>query len=106
MTIWYYLLGVAVMALVTYIPRVLPFALFRKPIKSRFIQSFLEYMPVAVLAAMTFPAIFDATASPISAAVGLCVALVFSYIGWQLLPVALLSSASVFIAELILFGWK
>ena len=106
MNIWYYLLGVAVMAIVTYLPRVLPFALFRKPIKNRFICSFLEYMPVAVLAAMTFPAIFDATASPISAGVGLCVALVFSYIGWQLLPVALLSSASVFIAELILFGWQ
>jgi len=104
--IWYYLLGVAVMALVTYIPRVLPLAVFRKPIKSRFIRSFLEYMPVAVLAAMTFPAIFDATASPISAAAGLVIALVFSYIGYQLLPVALLSSAAVFVTELILFGWK
>ena len=53
---WYYLLAVLVMAVATYIPRALPFALFRKPVKSRFVQSFLEYMPVAVLAAMTFPA--------------------------------------------------
>ncbi len=102
----YLLLGVLVMALVTYIPRALPLALFRKPIKSRFVRSFLEYMPVAVLAAMTFPAIFSATASPISAAVGLVIALVFSYIGWQLLPVALLSSAAVFLTELVMFGWK
>ena len=95
----YYLLAVLVMAVATYIPRALPFALFRKPVKSRFIQSFLEYMPVAVLAAMTFPAIFDSTSSVWSAVVGMVVALVFSYCNFSLLPVALLSSASVFITE-------
>ena len=46
----YYLLAVLVTAVATYIPRALPFALFRKPVQSRFIRSFLEYMPVAVLA--------------------------------------------------------
>ncbi len=95
----YYLLAVLVMAVATYIPRALPFALFRKPVKSRFIQSFLEYMPVAVLAAMTFPAIFDSTSSVWSAVVGMVVALVFSYANFSLLPVALLSSAAVFITE-------
>ncbi len=103
---WYYVLAVLVMAVATYIPRALPFALFRKPIKSRFIQSFLEYMPVAVLAAMTFPAVFDATASPLSAVIGVLVALVFSFFNFSLLPVALLSSSAVFVTELILFGWK
>lgn len=98
----YYLLGVLVMAVVTYVPRALPFALFRRPIKSRFISSFLEYMPVAVLAAMTFPAIFDSTAAPLSAVIGMAVAFIFSYIGWQLLPVALLSSAAVFVTELLM----
>ena len=51
------LIGVAIMALVTYIPRMLPLAIFRKKIKSRFIRSFLAYVPYAVLAAMTFPEI-------------------------------------------------
>lgn len=95
----YYLLAVLVMAVATYIPRALPFALFRRPVKSRFIQSFLEYMPVAVLAAMTFPAIFDSTSSVWSAVVGMVVALIFSYCNFSLLPVALLSSAAVFITE-------
>lgn len=101
----YYLLGLLVTALVTYVPRALPFAVFRRPIRSRFVQSFLEYMPVAVLAAMTFPAIFDSTASTLSAVIGMATALVFSFIGWQLLPVALMSCAAVFITELFQFGW-
>ncbi len=95
----YYLLAVLVMAVATYIPRALPFALFRKPIENRFIKSFLEYMPVAVLAAMTFPAIFDSTASVWSAVIGMIVALVFSYFNFSLLPVALLSSGAVFLTE-------
>lgn len=101
----YGLLAVLVMALVTYLPRALPFALFRRPIKNRFVQSFLEYMPVAVLSAMTFPAIFHSTSSPLSAVIGMIVALLLSYINWSLLPVALCSSAAVFITELIQFGW-
>ena len=46
---------VILMALVTYIPRVLPVTIFRKEIKSRFIRSFLDYTPYAVLGALTFP---------------------------------------------------
>ena len=57
----YYALGVLVMAVVTYIPRVLPLSLMRRRVESRFLQSFLYYMPYAVLGAMTFPAILEAT---------------------------------------------
>ena len=70
----YYALGVLVMAVVTYIPRVLPLSLMRRRVESRFLQSFLYYMPYAVLGAMTFPAILFATDSMISAAVGFVVA--------------------------------
>ena len=45
------LICVALMALVTYIPRVLPVTVFRKQIRSRFIRSFLDYTPYAVLGA-------------------------------------------------------
>ena len=48
------LICVALMAIVTYIPRVLPLTLFRKPIRSKYIRSFLDYTPYAVLGAMTF----------------------------------------------------
>ena len=47
---------IAVMALVTYLIRMLPLVIFHKKIENRFIRSFLYYIPYAVLAAMTFPA--------------------------------------------------
>ena len=96
------LIGVAIMALVTYIPRMLPLAIFRKKIKSRFIRSFLAYVPYAVLAAMTFPEILYSTSNVISAVAGLLVALVLSYFGRGLLTVALPSTAVVFVVEQIL----
>lgn len=52
---------IAVMALVSYTIRILPLTLIRKPIKNRFIQSFLYYVPYVTLAVMTFPAIVNAT---------------------------------------------
>ena len=61
----------AVMAIVTYIIRALPITLFRKEIKSKWLKSFLYYIPYAVLGAMTFPAIFFSTGSVFSASLGL-----------------------------------
>ena len=52
-----------IMAGVTYLIRVIPFTVFRKKIRSRFILSFLHYVPYAVLSAMTIPAIFYSTGS-------------------------------------------
>lgn len=95
-------LYILVMAGVTYLIRMLPMVIFKKKITNRFIRSFLYYIPYAVLAAMTFPAILDATATPISAVVGLAVALIAAYLEWGLLPVALLACGGVFITELIL----
>lgn len=95
----YWLTGVAVMAVVTYIPRVLPLSLLRRPVRSRFWQSFLAYMPYAVLGAMTFPAILEATATPLSAVVGMAAALLTAFLGCGLLPVALVATTAVFLTE-------
>jgi len=95
-------LYVLVMAGVTYLIRMLPLVIFKKKIQNRFIRSFLYYIPYAVLAAMTFPAILSATASPLSGAVALGVALIAAYLEWGLLPVALLSCAAVYTTELFL----
>lgn len=93
---------VFVMALVTYLIRMLPFVLFRKPIKSRFIQSFLFYVPYAVLSAMTFPAIFSSTDYGISAIIGTVIAMILSYFEKSLLTVAVCACASVYLSELII----
>ena len=96
---WVY---IAVMAAVSYAIRVLPLTLIRKPIKNQFIQSFLYYVPYVCLTAMTFPAILSSTASVISGAAALAVAILLAYRGKSLIVVALSSSAAVLIVEFIL----
>ncbi len=91
-----------VMAGITYLIRMVPLVLVKEKIKNRYILSFLYYIPYAVLSAMTVPAIFYATSSPISASAGFVAALILAYFGRSLLTVAALSSAAVFIAELII----
>ena len=93
---------IAVMAVTTYLIRVIPFAAVRGKIKSRFINSVLYYIPYAVLSAMTFPAIFFATGNVAASAVGAVAALVMAYLDLPLIAVALTSSAAAFIAELII----
>ena len=95
-------LYIAAMALTTYLIRMLPLTIFRKPIKSRFIRSFLYYVPYACLTAMTFPAILSDAGSLAAGIAALAVAVILSYIGKSLIVVALSSSAAVLIVEFIL----
>ena len=87
---------------VTYLIRVLPLTLIKKPIKNRFIRSFLYYVPYATLAVMTFPAIIEATQSPVAGALALAAGVVLAYFGAGLFPVAVSCCAVVFFAELFL----
>lgn len=93
---------ILVMAVVTYLIRMLPLALAKKEITSPFVKSFLYYVPYACLAAMTFPAILFATASVISAAAGFAVALFAAYKEKSLLSVALMACGAVFLVERLL----
>lgn len=95
------LICVALMALVTYIPRVLPVTVFRRQIKSRFIRSFLDYMPYAVLGALTFPDVFFSTGHLYSAAGGTLVAVWLGWKGKSLVVVALAAILTVYILEMI-----
>lgn len=92
---------ILIMAVVTYLIRLLPLTLIRKEIKSTYIKSFLYYVPYVTLAAMTFPAILSATANVWSATAGFIVALILAYRGKSLIQVSLLACVSVFIIELI-----
>lgn len=93
--------NLVVMAGVTYLIRVIPFVAFRKKIQNRFIRSFLYYIPYAVLAAMTVPAIFSSTGHFYSALIGFVAALVMAFFGRGLVTVALTSCAAVYLAELV-----
>ena len=76
-----------VMAAVTYLIRMLPLTLIRKPIRNEFLRSFLYYVPYVTLSVMTFPAVLTAV--------------FLAYRGKSLLKVSLFACLGVFIVELI-----
>lgn len=88
-----------VMAAVSYTIRVLPLTLIKKPIKNKFLQSFLYYVPYVTLAVMTFPAIVNATQSPISGLIALIVGILAAWFGADLLVVAVSCCAVVLLLE-------
>lgn len=96
MNVYLYIL---VMALTTYLIRAIPLTVLKKPIKNRFIRSFLHYVPTACLTAMTFPAILSATDHMISGAIGLAVAILLALKKKSLIVVAVASCAAVFLTE-------
>lgn len=93
---------IGIMAMVTYAIRVLPLTLIRKQIKNHFLRSFLYYVPYVTLAVMTFPAILDATQSPVAGAVALITGIVAAWCGAGLFPVSICCCVVVFILELFL----
>lgn len=92
-----------IMALVTYLIRVIPLTLIRKEIKSTFIRSFLYYVPYVTLAVMTFPAMIQASASPVAAGIAFAIAIALAWFGASLFQVAVLACVVVFVVELLPF---
>lgn len=90
---------IAAMAVTTYLIRVLPLTVFRKPIRSRFVRSFLHYVPYACLSAMTFPAILYSGESVFSGLGALIVAGILAFRGKSLVTVSLASCAVLFVLE-------
>ena len=103
MSTGYIIAGIAVMALVTYLVRMLPRVIFRKKITNVRVKSFLYYVPYAGLSAMTFPAIFSSTGTYPSAIAGCGVAVFLAYKGKGLLTVAVGAAAAVFIIQMLGF---
>ena len=95
------LLYVFVMALTTYLVRMLPMTLFRKRIRSRFARSFFHYIPYAVLAAMTLPAILYSTDGMLPAVAGLLVAVGLSLANCSLITVSLAACVAAFLTGLL-----
>ena len=91
-----------IMAAVSFAIRVLPLTLIQKQIQSRFIQSFLYYVPYVTLAVMSFPAITTATQSPAAGAAAMVVGILCAWFGLGLLPVSLLCCGTVILLEFFL----
>ena len=93
---------IGIMALVTYLMRVLPMTIFRKEIKNKTIRSFLYYVPYVTLTVMTFPAILEATRSVWSGLAALVVGVIIAWKGGSLLVVSVVSCAVVFVIEMFI----
>ncbi len=93
------LVATLVMAVVTFLPRVLPLAVFRRKIKNPFVRSFLLYMPYGILAAMVFPAVFYSTSALLSAAIGALVSFLLAWNRRGLLTVAVGGTLAVLLTE-------
>ncbi len=102
---WRILGYIACMAGVTYLIRVLPLTLIRKEIKNKVLRSFLYYVPYVTLAVMTFPAIINATQSPIAGALALVVGVALAFFGKSLFLTAIASCLTVFVVELFTHPW-
>ena len=96
-------LYIAVMAIVTYLIRMLPLTLIKKEIKNPFIRSFLYYVPYVTLAVMTFPAILTSTQTMWSGLIALIGAVILAWKGGNLFQVAVISCVLVFVVELIIY---
>lgn len=92
---------IAAMALTTYLIRLLPMTLFRKPIRSRFLKSLLYYVPYTCLTAMTFPAILSSTGNLLGGVTALFAAVFLAYRGKSLIVVALAALAAQWLVALL-----
>lgn len=95
-------LYLGIMVGITFAIRVLPLTLIKRQIRSRFLKSFLYYVPYATLAVMTFPAILDATQSALSGAAAMVVGVLAAWFGASLFQVSLSCCAIVFLLEFFL----
>ena len=94
-------LYILIMAGVSYLIRVLPLTLIRRPITNRFIRSFLFYVPYVTLAVMTFPAMIDAAVTPGAGIAALAAGVIAAGAGAGLFPVAVLCCAVEYVAGLL-----
>jgi len=99
MNIWLYIL---VSAAVAFLIRMTPLVLIRREIKHPVIRSFLHYVPYVTLAVMTFPAIVEATQSPLAGLLALVAGCVLAWFGGNLFQVAVVCCLVVLVSEFFL----
>ncbi len=92
---------ILVMAVVTYLVRVIPLVFFHREIKSRFIRSFLYYMPYVTLSLMIFPAMIEASGNITAGIIGFAVAIVVAFFKASLPLVACASCLAVYLSLLL-----
>ena len=97
----YFVCAILVCAVITYLIRAVPLIFVRERIQSRFIRSFLYYVPYVILSALSFPAIFYSTDNFVSGFLAALICGILAYKGKSLIVCMLGSVATVLIVEQI-----
>ena len=84
---------------ISYLMRMIPLVFCKGKIKNKFLNSFLYYIPFAVMTSIIIPEVFSSTSSLASAISGVIVAVVLGLLGQNMLVIALASTAVVFVIE-------
>ena len=92
---------ILVMAVTTYLIRVIPLTLLRKEIKNRTFRSFLTYVPYVTLSVMTFPAILESTDEMWVSLIGFGAAIVMGYCKVSLFVVSMGCCLLVFLLQMV-----
>jgi len=90
------LLIVVLMALVTYLPRMLPMVLLGDVKMPLFLNTFLQFVPYAVLGALIFPAVLSSTGDTASSTAGALAAVLLSLLRLNIMLVVLGGIAGAF----------
>ena len=97
-SIFVYILIAAVVSLII---RALPTTLLRRQIESRFVRSFLYYVPYVTLSVMTFPAITQATKNPVAGYAALLTGIIVAWFRKNLFETAIMCCLTVLLIEFI-----
>ena len=90
------------MALVTYLPRLMPFVFINDLKENSFYKRFMKLIPYTALSALIFPGIITATNSTFSALIGGAVAIILSYLEMNVVVVIISSIISIIVFQLII----
>ena len=90
-----------ILGIICWLMKIIPFVFFKGKIKNRFLNSFLYYVPFAIMTSMIIPEVFHSTSSVWSAVVGVLVSIMLGLLEQNIIVVSLFSIVAVFIFEYI-----
>lgn len=97
-----YVLLVVTMALVTYIPRMIPMVLLNGVKLPKRLRTFLGFIPYAALGALIFPGILSSTGDTASAACGFGVSILLALAKLNVMIVVAGGIAAVYVYQLMM----
>ena len=92
---------ILVVAAATYLLRIVPLALLRRPLREPHLVAFIEYLPYTILTAMVLPGIFGSTGDARSSAIGAAAALALALLRRPLPVVAVGAAAAAYVATFL-----